>query len=58
MKVALLTLAEAAIEYCFIGPEEKEQLRARYEGYRLKNSNVGCQKLRINPMNPALNLIP
>lgn len=58
VKVALLSLAEAAIDYCFIGPEEKEQLRARYEGFRLKHSNVGCQQLRINPMIPALNLIP
>ena len=56
--MALLTLAEAAIEYCFIGPEEKEELRARFEGYRLKNAEVGSQKLRLNPLNPALDLIP
>jgi len=37
VKVALLTLAEAATEYCFVGPQEKEQLRARFEGFRLKN---------------------
>ncbi len=49
-QVALLTLAEAAIDYCFIPDEEKETLRSKFEGYRLKHPRVGSQKLRRNSL--------
>lgn len=52
-QVALLTLAEAAIEYCFIPADEKEALRSKFEGYRLKHPRVGSQKLRPSSLGEA-----
>ena len=53
-QVALLTLAEAAIDYCFVPAEDKETLRSRFEGYRLKHPRVGSQKLRRNSLSNAV----
>lgn len=53
-EVALLTLAEAAIDYCFIPADEKETLRSKFEGYRLKHPQVGSQKLRRNSLSETI----
>lgn len=53
-EVALLTLAEAAVNFCFIPAEDKEVLRSKFEGYRLKHPDVGRQKLRPSPLSPKL----
>lgn len=54
---ALLTLAEAAIEYCFIDTLQKEELRSRFEGFRIKNPGIGSQKLRSVPLEPVLDVL-
>lgn len=50
--VALLTLAEAAVNFCFNSHEDKELLRSKFEGYRLRHPTVGHQKLRPSPLSP------
>ena len=56
-EVALLTLAEAAINFCFISMEDKELLRSKFEGYRLKHPDIGAQKLRPSPLSPAIDFL-
>ena len=53
-QVTLLTLAEAAIEYCFLHADEKESLRSRFEGYRMAQARIGSQRNLQVPMEPVL----
>ena len=53
-QVTLLTLAESAIEFCFLSPEDKEILRSRFEGYRMAQARVGSQRNIHVPLEPIL----
>ena len=55
-QVALLHLAEAAVEHCFASLQEKEQLRSRFEGFRLKHAEIGTQRASV-PLEPVLDAI-